>query len=99
MRRINFSLILVIFLALSSNARAQTAAAFRALFGVAETSGASWDGSLKVTEAGQYSLEPWRFEGTDKTDGESFRFSTRRARFVLIPLVANGFVVSATCWR
>jgi hypothetical protein len=62
MPRIKFALILTILLLLSSNAQAQTAAAFRVLFGVSDTSVTRWDGSFKVIQAGAYRLEPWRLD-------------------------------------
>ena len=100
MRRIHNALLLTILLALSSTARAQTPAAFRVLFGVNDTTITRWDGSLKVMQAGQYSLEPWRFEGIDNIDGEVFHFATHAGRFfnssnVALPL-ANGFIITAT---
>jgi hypothetical protein len=100
MRRINFALILTILLVLGSNAHAQTPAAFRVLFGVNDASVTRWDGSLKVRQAGQYSLEPWRFDGVDNIDGELFHFSTRPGRFFHLPpdaarLLANGFIITA----
>ena len=81
MRRIKVALILTILLVLGSNAHAQTPAAFRVLFGVNDTAVTRWDGSLKVMQAGQYSLEPWRFEGVDNIDGELFHFSTHPGFF------------------
>ena len=98
MRRFNIVLILTILLALSDNAHAQTAAAFRVLFGVNDASTTRWDGSLKVIQAGQYTLEPWRFEATDNIVGEIFHFSTRsvsNAPSGGLPL-ANGFILTAT---
>ena len=64
MRRINLVLIPTILLVLGSNAHAQTPAAFRILFGVNDATITRWDGSLKVIQAGQYTLEPWRFDGS-----------------------------------
>ncbi len=101
MRRINVGLILTTLLVLGSNAQAQTAAAFRVLFGVNDASETRWDGSLKVMQAGRYSLEPWRFGGPDKIEGELFHLSTRPGRFYDAPAhadlpVANGFIITAT---
>jgi hypothetical protein len=98
MRRINTALILTILLVLSGNAHAQSTAAFRILFGVNDASATRWDGSFKVMQAGQYSLEPWRFEGVDNVVGEIFHFSSRpiaNAPSGGLPL-ANGFVITAT---
>jgi hypothetical protein len=97
MRRISAGLILTILLLLVSSARAQTPAAFRVLFGVNDSLVTRWDGSIKVTQAGQYSLEPWRFETTDKVDGDLFRFSSRPGTNTgsgQLPL-ANGFILTA----
>jgi hypothetical protein len=82
-------------------ARAQTPAAFRVLFGVNDNEPGRWDGNLQVTEAGQYTLEPWRFEGDDKIEGDHYHISTRVGRFFYKPPdgdlpVANGFILSAT---
>jgi hypothetical protein len=104
MRRIQVGLILTILLAASSQASAQTSAAFRVLFGVHDTGTTRWDGSLKVQQAGQYTLEPWRFEGVDNIDGDLFHFSTRAARFFNATFtprngdraVANGFIITVT---
>jgi hypothetical protein len=101
MRRIKFAFILAILLVLSGSARAQTPAAFRILLGVTDTSVTRWDGSLKVTQAGQYSLEPWRFEGADSINGELFHFSTHPGHFFGAqnsggPPLANGFILTAT---
>ena len=39
-----------------------------------------WDGTLQVKSAGQYRVEPWRFEGSDNVVGTEFHFSTHPAR-------------------
>lgn len=104
MRRISVALVIAIMLALGSHAHAQTPAAFRVLFGGADTSITRWDGSLKVVEAGQYRLEPWRFTDGDNIDGDLFHFSSRPAGFFngsFMPRngelpVANGFIIEAT---
>jgi hypothetical protein len=100
MRRIQFALLLTILLELGGSAHAQTPAAFRILFGVTDTAVTRWDGTFKVQQAGQYTLEPWRFDGNDNIDGELFHFSTRVAPF-FNPLgagmpLANGFILTAT---
>ncbi|MGA3323338.1 MAG: hypothetical protein ABSF45_02610 [Terriglobia bacterium] len=95
MRRINVGLMLTILFVLGSNAHAQTAAAFRVLFGITDTASTRWDGSLKVKQAGQYTLEPWRFEGVDNIDGEIFHLSTHPGSQGG-PAVANGFILTAT---
>jgi hypothetical protein len=94
---------LVIFLSVltfGSNAGEQTPAAFRVLFGVTDAAPTRWDGSIKVNDAGQYTLESWQFEGTDNTDGELFHFSTHHGLPGDFdngePAVANGFVITAS---
>lgn len=91
-------LILFTLHALGSTAHAQTAAAFRVLFGVNDATMTRWDGSLKVVHAGQHSLESWRFEGADDIVGDLFHFSTRPVSSVEsggVPL-ANGFIITVT---
>jgi len=100
MRRINVALILTVLLVLGSTARAQTPAAFRVLFGVNDITTTRWDGSLKVMQAGQYSLEPWRFSSSDSVDGNLLHFSTHSGHFFgsqnnAGPPLANGFILSA----
>ena len=58
------------------------------------TSRSSGAKSLKVIEAGQYGLEPWRFEGIDNTDGRVLHFSTHPGDSS--SALANGFVITAT---
>ncbi len=80
MRRISVALILTILLVFGSNAHAQAPAAFRVLCGVTDATPTRWDGSLKVKNAGPFTLEGWRFEGDDSVNGNHFHFSTRAAR-------------------
>ena len=83
--------------------QAQTPAAFRVLMGVTDTSSIRWDGTITVKEAGDYSLEGWRFEDMDDIDGNVFHFSTHEPRlpggplskWKTGPVVANGFIVNA----
>jgi hypothetical protein len=101
MRRITVGLIPAIRLVLGSTAHAQSPAAFRVLFGVSDVSQTRWEGSLKITQAGQYSLEPWRFDEADNIDGEFFHFSNRPGQWFHVPPngklpVANGFIISAS---
>ncbi len=101
MKRANIVFITAILIAFVSPARAQTPAAFRVLFGVNDNAPTRWDGTLKVTDAGRYTVEPWRFQGDDKVEGDQYHISTRLARFFYklpdsdLP-VANGFILSVT---
>jgi hypothetical protein len=101
-RRIG-SLIVSIVLLSAVTLQAQTRASFRVLMGVTDSSSARWDGTIAVKEAGDYSLEAWRFEDQDDIDGNLFHFATHEARlqggplsrFRTAPYVANGLVVNA----
>lgn len=95
MRRINIVSIVAILLALGSSARAQAPASFRILFGVTDTGGTRWDGTVKVSQAGRYTLEPWRFEGVDNIVGDTFHFTTHPGHQGASSVVANGFILTA----
>ncbi len=104
MARANVALSGLTLLVFAVTLQAQTPESFRVLFGVDGATTTCWGGSLKVIEAGKYSLEPWRFEDRDTIDGEIFRFCTRPAHFVdpdssppngSLP-VANGFIITAS---
>ncbi len=101
MKRLNIALIPALILAFIGSARAQTPAAFRILLGVNDNAPTRWDGTLKVTDAGPYTIEPWRFQDDDKIDGDQYHISTHVARFFYklpdsdLP-VANGFIINAT---
>jgi len=101
MRRIKFALIGLILLSLNSGLQAQTAAAFRVLCGLNDTTFTRWDGSLKVIQAGQYSLEGWRFMkrgyGHGNIDGNVFHFRSQPSYSAsgATPL-ANGLIITAT---
>jgi hypothetical protein len=79
---------------------AQAPAAFRVLCGVTDAARTRWDGSLKVKDAGTFTIEGWRFEADDNVDGNRFHFSTRAARRFGEPegkiIVANGLIVTAS---
>jgi hypothetical protein len=101
MRRIGVGLSLAFLFVLGCDAHAQTPAAFRVLFGVTDATPTRWDGSFKVIDAGQYKLEPWRFDANDNIDGGAFHFSTRPGRFFHLPPdasrpLANGFILTAS---
>jgi len=100
MGRIRVALVLTILLLLSSNAHAQAPVAFRVLCGVTDATATRWDGSLKVENAGRYTLEGWRFEGDDNVHGNRFHFSTRAARRFGESegrtIVANGLIITAS---
>ncbi len=84
----------MILLLLGGNARAQTPAAFRVLFGVSDATPARWDGILKVEQAGTYNLEPWRLEGRDNIDSEFFYLSTAAQNGATTR--ATGFIITAS---
>jgi hypothetical protein len=85
---------MMILLVQGSNALAQSPASFRVLFGVNDTSSTRWDGTLKVLQAGQYTLEPWRSAGQDKIEREIFRLTTGTPNGGAPR--ANGFIINAT---
>src|SRR5271169_4519052 len=97
MRRFIAILTLVIPVVLSLNAIAQGPAAFRVLMGVTDTTGTRWDGTFKITQAGQYTLEPWRFAGSDNLVGQFFHISTHQGMLFHTanesPVLANGFII------
>src|SRR5208283_3989211 len=99
MRRIGCVLFLLILLGPTHYLHAQASVTFRVLCGVTDTTATRWDGSLKVTNAGPYTLEGWRFENDDSTTGDHFHFSTRPARTFGQPapktVVANGLFIIA----
>jgi hypothetical protein len=100
MRRINVFLIVITLLVLGGSAHAQSPAAFRVLFGVTDSNSTRWDATMKATQTGQYSLEPWRFDGRDEIDGELLNFSTHAGHFFFQPpnaavALANGFIITA----
>jgi hypothetical protein len=72
MRRIHFVRTGIILLTLSSGLQAQTPASFRVLLGVTDAAPTRWDGTISVSQAGRYTLEGWRFDGSDGFDGNLF---------------------------
>ncbi len=80
MWRIRVAFVLLVLLVSGSNLQAQVSMTFRVLCGVTDAAPARWDGSLKVKNAGPYTLEGWRFAADDSLAGNHFHFSTRAAR-------------------
>ena len=79
---------------------AQAPMTFRVLCGITDATLARWDGSLKVKNAGAYTLEGWRFERDDGIEGNRFHFSTRGARRFGeaegTSMTANGLILNAS---
>ena len=100
MRRIRVALILTIFLAVGGRATAQVPMTFRVLCGVTDATPTRWDGSLKVKNAGSYTIEGWRFEADDSVSGNHFHFSTRAERRFGESegrtIAANGLIITAS---
>ena len=100
MRRIRVALILTIFLAVGGRATAQVPMTFRVLCGVTDATPTRWDGSLKVKNAGTYTIEGWRFEADDSVSGNHFHFSTRAERRFGESegrtIAANGLIITAS---
>ena len=100
MRRIRVALILTIFLAVGGRAAAQVPMTFRVLCGVTDATPTRWDGSLKVKNAGTYTIEGWRFEADDSVSGNHFHFSTRAERRFGESegrtIAANGLIITAS---
>ena len=98
MRRIRVALVLLILFVPGRNLHAQAPATFRVLCGVTDAIPTRWDGSLKVKNAGPFTLEGWRFEGDDSVNGNHFHFSTRAARRFGEAegrtIVANGLLIT-----
>ena len=82
--------------------QAQTRTSFRVLLGVTDSTSNRWDGTITVKEAGNYSLDGWRFEDQDDIDGNLFHLSTHEPRlpggalskWKTGSVVANGFIVN-----
>jgi hypothetical protein len=67
------------------------------LLGVTDAAPTRWDGTLSVQHAGHYTLEGWRFDGSDGFDGNLFYLSTHPPHLVdeTAPAAANGFIINA----
>ena len=100
MGRIKFALGLLILFVPVENLQAQTPATFRVLCGLTDATLTNWDGSLKVRNAGSYTLEGWRFENDESISRDHFHFWTRAARRfgegVPGNIVANGLIITAS---
>jgi hypothetical protein len=82
---------------------AQTAIGVRVIFGLTDRSEVKWDGSAEVRGGRIASVEPWRFEGADAINGNSWVASTHPVRLfggrglfglsTELPVVANGVVL------
>src|SRR4029450_12647599 len=85
--------------ALGSLLQAQSPASFRVLLGVTDSSTRRWDGTINATQAGNFTLQGWRFEGVDNIGGNLFHLTTHPARLFNSPtggdVVANGLIINA----
>jgi hypothetical protein len=100
MRQLRVALTLTTFLMVSGRATAQAPMTFRVLCGVTDAAPTRWDGSLKVKNAGTYTIEGWRFEADDSVNGNHFHFSTRAERRFGESegrtIAANGLIITAS---
>src|SRR5271157_5488253 len=100
MWRIRVAFVLLSLFVSGRNLQAQVSMTFRVLCGVTDATPARWDGSLKVKNAGPYTLEGWGFAGDESLNGNHFHFSTRTARQFGEAegktMVANGLIVTAS---
>jgi hypothetical protein len=92
---------LLFLCAIAAIASGQTPISIRVLLGATDTESATWDGGVTARGANITVIEPWRFEGTDRLDGNRWRVSTHVARRfgaanqgVQPPVVANGLVLT-----
>ncbi len=96
MRIIRIALIPLLALALHG----QTLVSVRVLLGMLDTASTNWNGSVDAQNASVVSLEPWRFEGQDAINGNSWKASTHPIRLFggmnarRRPVVANGIIVN-----
>ncbi len=75
----------------------------RVVFGLTDTSETRWNGSATVRAGHLAEIEPWRFEGNDAIQGNSWTASTHEIRLFggrglfgganAIPFVANGIIL------
>jgi hypothetical protein len=96
-----FCLRLVWLVGVAVSANAQAPVSIRVLLGATDTESTSWDGGVRAKGASIVSIEPWRFEGTDRIDGNRWAVSTHPARrfgggnqATPPPVVANGVVIT-----
>ena len=83
--------------------QAQGAVAVRVVFGLTDTAETRWDGSATVRAGHIAEIEPWRFEGADAIQGNSWTASTHEVRLfggrglfglqATIPFVGNGVIM------
>lgn len=95
-----FKKLLAIVALLPPIALAQSNASFRVLLGVNDARPTRWDGTVSVEEGGQFTIQPWRFEGSDGVSGSEFHITTHAARLFngatpagAAAVVANGFIL------
>ena len=86
----------LLLLLFSTSARA--AVGVRLIFGLTDQSETCWDGSVAPGRTRITAIDPWRFEGADALNGNSWRLSTHPIRLFggqvgPRPVVANGVVV------
>ncbi len=100
MGQIRFALFLLMVFVPGRYLQAQGPMTFRVLCGVTDATAMRWDGSLKVKNAGAYTLEGWDFDVDHSVQGSQFHFSTRLARRFGEPesrtLAANGLLITAS---
>src|SRR5580692_2607959 len=82
---------------------APAAVGVRVIFGVNDQAEVKWNGSATARGGHLTSIEPWRFEGSDALNGNSWTATTHIVRLfggrglfgntVQLPWVANGVVV------
>jgi hypothetical protein len=92
---------LLLVVALSSQAHA--AVSVRVLFGLTDRAETKWDGSATARSGHIATIEPWRFEGADVIQGNSWKASTHEIRLFggrglfgepnATPFVANGVLL------
>ena len=82
---------------------ADAAVGVRVIFGLTDTAATNWDGSAAARSGHIAEIEPWRFEGPDSIQGNSWTASTHRVRLFVgtaqagaanaNPFVANGVIL------
>src|ERR1700751_97902 len=92
---------LLLVVALSSQAHA--AVSVRVLFGLTDRAETKWDGSATARSGHIATIEPWRFEGADVIQGNSWKPPTHEIRLFggrglfgepnATPFVANGVLL------
>src|SRR5579864_7402430 len=82
---------------------AWAATGVRVVFGLTDTAETGWNGSATVRAGHLAAIEPWRFEGNDAIQGNSWTTSTHEVRLFggrglfglesAFPFVANGVIL------